>query len=672
MNKQQARQEILSLRDQIRRHNHLYYVAAAPGISDRQYDRLYHRLEELERAHPDLVSPDSPTQRVGGEPLSGFTPVRHSVPMMSLSNTYSTDDLREFDKRVRKLLGTTSHSYVVEPKIDGVAISLIYKDGLLTLGSTRGDGVTGDDITANLRTIRSIPLRLLPATLVPDLLEVRGEVFMSRPGFAALNSTRHEAGEEPFANPRNAAAGSLKLFDSRVVAGRRLEAVFYAIVQPSHIAIETQAQLLEILRSFGLQTAPKYWECPAIDNVFDCLAELESVRRTFTFETDGAVIKVNERRLHDLLGATAKSPRWATAFKFEPERIETNLLDISVQVGRTGVLTPVAELEAVSIAGSVVRRATLHNIDEIERKDIRIGDRVIVEKAGDVIPAIVEVVAGARTGKERIFNMPDECPVCRGPVTRAENQVATRCENLQCPAQLKRWLRHFAARGAMDIEGLGDAIVEQLVDNRIVKSPADLYQLDREQLAGLERMADTSADKLLAGIAATRTRDFWRLIFALGIRHVGQRSAQTIEERFSHIDLLMSASLEELEKTPDVGPVVARSIHDFFSGKCQRELIRRLQDSGINMKRLAPAPSGTTPLSGRTFVLTGKLVALTRDEADDLIRQAGGKISSSVSSKTDYLVAGDDPGSKLTRAEKLGVTILDEKAFMRLLSRVTP
>ncbi len=667
MNKQQASREIISLREQIERHNHLYYVLAAPEISDRQYDALYHRLEEIEHAHPDLVSEDSPTQRVGGQPLPGFTPVQHAVPMLSLSNTYSKDELREFDIRVSRVLGNRTFTYVVEPKIDGVAVSLVYENGLLTIGSTRGDGVTGDDITANIRTIRSIPLRLLRTKSMPALLEVRGEVFMPKTGFSAFNAVRDEAGDEPFANPRNAAAGSLKLLDSRIVAKRPLDAVFYEIARPQDIPIATQAELLERLKSFGFPTSPTYWESPAIDGVIERLDELDSLRRRFPFGTDGAVIKVNQRNLHGILGSTAKSPRWETAFKFEPERVETRLINISVQVGRTGVLTPVAELEPVSIAGSVVRRATLHNMDEIHRKDIRIGDRVIVEKAGDVIPAIVQIVADARNGKELVFSMPSECPVCGGPVIRLENQVATRCENLQCPAQIKSWLRHFAARNAMDIEGLGEVLVEQLVDNGLVKSPADLYDLDREDVAGLDRMADRSADNLIDGIRASRQREFWRLIFALGIRHVGQISAQRLEEHFENIDVLMSASVENLEKTPDVGPIVAKSIHDFLSGPPRRVLIKRLRESGVNMKRLASSQSSAGPLCGKTFVFTGTLADLTRDEATDLIRRAGGRVSSSVSAKTSFVVAGSDPGSKLARAEKLGVPILDENGFRKLV-----
>ena len=666
MNKTDAKKEILKLRAEIERHNHFYYVEARPEISDREYDALYRCLEALEKEHPDLVTPDSPTQRVGGAPLAEFKSVRHAVPMMSLSNTYSKDELAEFDTRVRKLAAGADLAYVLEPKVDGLAISLRYENGLLIVGSTRGDGVTGDDITANLRTIKSIPLRLRKTgAALPAVLEVRGEVFMTKDGFAALNAARQEAGEEPFANPRNAAAGSLKLLDSRQVAERPLDAVFYSVGEIAGANFDTHAGMISALREMGLRVPPRNWLCKDIARAMAALDELKSVRHGFPFQTDGGVIKVNERKLYALLGATAKSPRWAVAYKYEPERAETTVLDITVQVGRTGVLTPVAELEPAPVAGSVIRRATLHNLDEIKRKDIRIGDRVLIEKAGEVIPAVVEVITAARTGKERVFKMPERCPVCKGPVTQREGEVALRCENMQCSAQIKRGVRHFAARGAMDIEGLGDSLVDQLVESKLVKDPADLYTLRKEQVAGLERMAEKSAENLINGINASRERELWRLVFALGIRHVGAKSAQTLEEHFDNIDQLAGADMETLEHIADIGPVVARSIHEFFRSKEMARLTARMKEQGINPKRAAVRRGG--PLGGKTFVLTGTLGKMTREDAGARIRELGGKVSSSVSAKTDFVVVGDEPGSKLDKARKLGVKTLDEAEFLKMV-----
>ncbi|MBM4141996.1 MAG: NAD-dependent DNA ligase LigA [Lentisphaerae bacterium] len=660
------------LRAEIERHNRLYYVENAPEIADREYDRLYDELRALEAAHPELVTPDSPTRRVGGEPLEGFAQVRHELPMLSLDNTYAVDDLRDFDARLRRLLGATPFTYVVEPKIDGVAVALRYADGRLATGSTRGDGCVGDDVTANLKTVRTIPLRLA-AEKPPPVFEARGEVFMPKEGFAALNAERAEAGQPAFANPRNAAAGTLKLLDPKIVAGRPLHAIMYAVGAVAEVEYATQEELRAALAGFGFRAPPRQWKCADIAAVIDAVEELKGLRHGFDFEMDGAVIKVNERSLHARLGTTAKSPRWQVAFKYEPERAETVLLKISVQVGRTGTLTPVAELEPVRVAGSTVSRATLHNEDDIRRKDIRVGDRVLIEKAGDVIPAVVEVLKHARTGREKVFHMPAKCPVCGEPAARREGEVAVRCENLQCPAQLKRWIRHFASRGAMDIEGLGEALVEQIVDGGLVKDPADLYDLTVEQLSGLERMARKSAQNVVDGIAASRQRDLWRVVFALGIRHVGARSAQTIEEHFADMDALMSAPPERLEQLPDIGPVVAASIAAFSARPRHRELVRRLRETGVAM-RAARTPAGGGPLRGKTFVLTGALESMTRDEAGEKIRVLGGRVASSVSKKTTHVVAGGEPGSKLDKARKLGVEVLDEKQFLKMLtdSRVSP
>ena len=666
MNQEKISKRIKELRSEINRHNLLYYVKAAPEISDREYDALYTELEKLEAQAPHLITPDSPTQRVGGQPLEGFAEVSHSVPMMSLANTYSPDELLEFDTRTRKLMDRRRFSYALEPKIDGVAVSLRYENGILKLGSTRGDGRKGDDVTSNIKTIKSVPLKLA-GSHPPDVLEVRGEVFIPTASFRKLNEQRELEGGEPFANPRNAAAGSLKLLDPRTVAERPLDAVFYAVGETSEEPFATHEELTACLAGLGLKTVPRLWVCDSIGEVLDALNELKKLRHSFDFEIDGAVIKVNEREFYERLGSTAKSPRWAIAYKYEPERTETTIRGITVQVGRTGALTPVAELDPVPLAGSTISRATLHNADEIRRKDIRVGDRVVIEKAGEVIPAVVSVNTSARTGGEIEFVMPENCPVCGEKAARREGEAAYRCENMQCPAQIKRWLRHFAARGAMDIEGLGSVLVEQLVDVCGVKDPSDLYGLKLGEVAGLERMAEKSAQNLLAGIEASRERDLWRLIFGLGIRHVGARSAQTLEEHFEDIFSLAGAGTEELKGVPDVGPVVAESIAAWFREKRNTEILARLKDAGVNTKRLASASPAGNLFAGKSFVLTGTLPSMTRDEASEKIRAQGGIVSSSVSKKTSYVLAGEEAGSKLAKAEKLGVQIIDEAAFLRMI-----
>ncbi len=669
MPRREAEQRIADLRGELETHNHLYYVLAQPRISDREYDALYRELEDLEQRFPDLVTPQSPTQRVGGTPLAEFGSVRHSQPMMSLANTYDPAELAEFDQRLRRLLPAGGFTYVLEPKIDGLAVALRYENGVLALGSTRGDGRVGDDITANLKTIRSIPLRLR-GDRPPAVLEVRGEVFMPRAGFARLNREREAAGAEPFANPRNAAAGSLKLLDPRLVAARPLDALFYAVGDTAGWEPATHLDLLDGLAAFGLPPPPRRWACPDLAAVLRGLDELKNLRRGFPFDTDGGVIKVNERGLYARLGATAKSPRWAVAYKYEPERAETRLLAITVQVGRTGVLTPVAELEPVALAGSTISRATLHNADEVQRKDIRVGDHVFVEKAGDVIPAVTGVNLARRTGAEQEFRMPAQCPVCQGPVKRRRpDEAAWRCENLQCPAQLKCWLCHFAARSAMDIEGLGEALVEQLVDRGLVKSPVDLYTLARDPLAGLDRMGDKSADNLLAGIAASKQRDLGRLLNALGIPHVGVRSAQVLADHFGSMAALLAAGPADLERVPDVGEIVAHSIHAFFQRPAMRELVAALEVAGVAMTQPPPdRPATGGPLAGKTLVLTGALAGFTREQAAAAIAARGGRVTASVSKKTSYVVAGADPGSKLKNARDLGVTILDEAQFAALLN----
>ncbi|MDZ8119010.1 NAD-dependent DNA ligase LigA [Pontiella agarivorans] len=667
--KAEARQRIDELRAEIERHNRLYYIDAAPEITDREYDRLLQSLEKLEAEFPEFGSISSPTQRVGGAPLARFNSVRHAVPMMSLSNTYSKEELAEFDVRIRKLIPEENFGYILEPKIDGVAISLRYENGELVRAVTRGDGTTGDEVTANIRTIKSVPLRLADM-MPPPVLEVRGEIYMDTRGFATLNEKRQEAGLEPFANPRNACAGSLKLLDPREVAARPLDAVFYATGELDGIDFETHEHMLQTLKNYGLRITPQYWLKDSIAEIIDLLDDLENMRHEFPFEMDGGVIKVNQRRLYDDLGYTAKSPRWAVAYKYEPEQAETLLRDISIQVGRTGVLTPVAELEPALLAGTTVKRATLHNEDEIRRKDIRIGDRVIIEKAGEIIPAVVKVVTEKRTGEETEFSMPTHCPVCGSEVEKRDGEVAIRCVNLQCPAQVKNWLTHFASRGAMDINGLGESLVEQLVDGGLVKTPAELYSLEKVEILGLERMGEKSADNLIKGIEESKKRPFEKVLFGLGIRHVGKGAALILAREFKTIDALMAADIQSLETIRDIGPIVGKSVVEFFQTPETRTIVEQLRAAGVNFEQAAAG--GSKKLEGLTFVLTGSLENMTRDEAGDKIRAHGGKVSSSVSKKTSYLVAGEAAGSKLTKAESLGVTILSEEQLINLLGSDEP
>jgi DNA ligase (NAD+) len=586
--------------------------------------------------------------------------------MMSLANTYDRDELRDVDSRLRARVADNEITYVVEPKIDGVAVSLRYEGGRLIVGCSRGDGRTGDDITENLKTLHRLPLAL-DTPDPPPFVEVRGEVFMPKQGFLTLNENRVEDGNAPFANPRNAAAGSLKLLDPRLVAKRPLDIILYAIGDARGIHPATHEALLDQLAAWGFPTVPCRWSCADIEAVYRAIDALQAQRHDFPFEIDGAVVKVNQRHLYDSLGATAKSPRWAVAYKYEPEQGETTIRSITVQVGRTGVLTPVAELEPVTVAGSTISRATLHNADEIQRKDIRIGDRVTVEKAGEVIPAVVDVLSAARSGNEVPFHMPDTCPVCAGPVTQREGEVALRCENLQCPAQIKSWLRHFASRGAMDIEGCGDVLVAQLVDQGLVRDPADLYSLSSDAVAGLDRMGEKSADNLIRGISHSTSRDFWRALFALGIRHVGARSAQTLAAHFDSIRTLMEADRQTLETLPDIGPIVAESITAFFANPENRTLIERLERVGVNFTRHDTETGAGIALADKRFVLTGTLAQMTRGEAKTAIESRGGRVTSSVSAKTDYVIAGTDPGSKLTKARALNVPILDEAGLIELL-----
>lgn len=659
-----VRARIEALRRDVEEHNRRYYDEAAPTIGDREYDQLYRELIDLEAKYPQFASDDSPTRRVGGKPLKQFAQIKHPAPMLSLDNTYSEEELREFYARITRLLPKETIPVVIEPKVDGVAVALLYQDGELRYAATRGDGATGDDITQNVLTIRSVPRRLKGKA--PALVEVRGEIFMDKRGFERLNADRIEQGLPVFANPRNAAAGSLKQLDPAIVATRPLGIIFYGTGVHQGLDLEKHSELFPLLEKFGLPHSERWWTVSSIDDMLNAIHELDAVRRDFRYQTDGAVVKVDSFAQRHRLGFTAKSPRWAIAFKYQAERVETKLLDIIIQVGRTGVLTPVAVLEPVLVSGSTVSRATLHNEEELARKDIRIGDTVVIEKAGEVIPAVVAVRTDLRTGSERKFPMPKTCPECGSRVMKDPAQVAVRCVNAQCPAQVRRRIEHFASRGAMDIEGLGEVMVHQLVAAGIVGDVADIYRLDREKLSRLERTGEKSISNLLAAIEKSKTRPLWRLIFGLGILHVGETSSRQLAAHFRSIDALMRATAEDLQRIRDVGEVVGASIHQFFQEPHNRELIQRLKELGLRPTVEKRPAASDSPFDGTTWVITGTL-SQPRDEIAELIIGRGGKVSGSVSKKTSYLLAGDDAGSKLAKAKQLGVRVIDEKEFRRLL-----
>jgi len=741
----QAEQRILELREALEHHNRLYYIEASPEISDFEYDTLYRELADLETKHPELVTPDSPTQRVGGEPLTAFEHVTHAVPMMSLDNTYTRDEVRDLDTSLRKLLGDTPFTYVVEPKVDGVAFALRYEDGHLVTAGTRGDGTRGDDVTTNVRTINSVPLHIETDAAV---VEVRGEVYMPKAEFLAFTEKQVAEGKDPFKNPRNATAGSLKQLDPRVVAGRPLDAVLYGYGQLDGVGFNTHDLFLQQLRSWGFRTVPRYWTCTGIDDVLAAIDELETMRHDFPFEIDGAVVKVNEVELYATLGSTAKSPRWAKAFKYPPEQAETTVREITVQVGRTGVLTPVAELEPVFLSGSEIKRATLHNADDIERKDIRVGDRVLIEKAGEVIPAVVRVIKEKRTGDESPFQMPEVCPACGEAATKREGEVALRCENLQCPAQSVRLLRHFAARNCLDIEALGDIVAEKLVERGLAASPLDLFKLKLEDLATLNlgtadeprTFGEKNATKLLSAVAKARTMSLDRWLHALGIPRVGKTVAfhlaqahedlaalsglSTIRELLGFLETQaelidevkplskearakatpdnrkqeLAAEIDELNEriqaaakplidlglvqestkksqikgvktsfiTTDIGPEAAQGLIRFMESARGKTILKELKTLGINPK--SPGSASDGGLNGKTFVLTGTLSSMSRDEAAAAIRAQGGTVTSSVTGKTTYLVAGANTGARKTeKAQALGVEVIDEGTLLEML-----
>jgi len=663
-----AEERVEALRAEIRRHEHLYYALNRPEISDQEYDALERELRELEGRFPDLVTPDSPTQRVGETPSEEFPSFAHRVPMLSLDNTYSEDELRGFEERMLRIIDARKIVYTAELKVDGLSMALHYEGGRLVRAVTRGDGVRGDEVTPNARAIPAVPLVLRPEARPPATLEVRGEVYLPRSRFEAINQEREAAGEEPFANPRNSAAGTIKSLDPRVVARRGLDILLYSIADPRAAGVKTQWEALERMREWGLRTNPASRRCHGLEEVLGFCREWQAKRDTLEYEIDGVVVKVDDFALQDELGFTSKFPRWAIAFKYPAEQASTLVREIDVQVGRTGKLTPVAVLEPVSLAGSTVSRATLHNEEEIARKDVRVRDTVLIEKGGEVIPKVVGVVTDARPKGTRRWKPPESCPVCDEPVIRLEGEVDRRCPNASCPAQIEERLKHFARRSAMDIEGLGDSLVGQLVQKGLVEDFADLYHLGLDEVAALERMAEKSARNLLEQLERSRSRELGRLLFGLGIRHVGERVARLLAHEFRSLDALGAASAEDMEAVHEIGPIAARSVRDWFEDPANRRLVGRLKEAGLRTEEEAAAPSSRA-LQGRQFVLTGTLESMTRGEAKAAIEARGGRVTSSVSKKTSSVVVGRDPGSKADKAKELGVELLDEEAFAALLAR---
>jgi len=659
------KKRVEKLREEIEYHNYRYYVLDKPEISDAQYDRLMRELEKLEEQYPELRSPNSPTQRVGAPPLEAFEIVRHTLPMLSLANAFDEAETKDFDKRVKKFLGTTQDiEYIAEPKLDGLAVELVYEKGHFIVGSTRGDGVNGENITRNLRTIRTIPLQLIRKEIpVPERLEVRGEVIMQMKRFQELNRRREEAGEPLFANPRNAAAGSVRQLDSKITARRPLEIYCYGAGEVRGRTFKSHWEILQAFPKWGLRINPHIQRCRSIDDVLQYYHEMSEKRESLPYEIDGIVIKVDRLDLQTRLGEIARSPRWALAFKFQPKQETTKILDIIVQVGRTGALTPVAVMEPVKVGGVEVSRATLHNQDEIDKKDVRIGDTVIIQRAGDVIPEVVQVISSKRNGTEKKFRMPSKCPVCGAEVIKEE--AIHRCIGLDCPAQLKGRIKHFASKRAMDIEGLGTKLTDQLVEKGLVKDVADIYYIKKEQLIALERMAEKSAQNIIDAIEKSKNKPLAKFLFALGIRHVGETTAEDLAGHFLRLDDFFRLLEEDLMEVEGIGPEVAASVHQFFKDKKNKESIERLKKAGV--KVIEPKVKEKGKLVGKTFVFTGTLKAFGRDEARNLVESLGGMTASGVSKKVDFVVIGEDPGSKFDKAKELGIKTLTEEEFMRII-----
>jgi len=663
---EKIKNQIERLREEIRHHDYMYYALNQPEISDKEYDDLVKRLKELEERYPEFITSDSPTQRVSGIILKEFKTTRHKQKMFSLDNTYSFEELREWDERVHKGLSGERVEYVCELKIDGVSSNLTYKNGLFIIGATRGDGQIGEDVTVNLKTIKAIPLRLIGKD-IPEFIEIRGEVYMERADFEELNKEREGSGDVLFANPRNAAAGSLKLLNSSIVAKRHLNFFAHSLGEYKGEIFKSHWEFLERIKNYGMRINPNRRLCKDLSEVFDFCREWQERKEKLIYEIDGVVIKVNSLSQQKALGFTLKSPRWAVAYKFPAKQATTRLKDIVVQVGRTGVLTPVAELEPVECGGVTISRATLHNFDEIERLGVRIGDRIVLERAGEVIPKIVKVVETVRTGKERPFKTPLKCPVCGSEVVKEKaEEVAHRCINVSCPAQIERGLIHFASKSAMDIEGMGESVVKQLVKNTPVKDFADIYSLKKEALLKLELFADKKAENLLVAIENSKRRPLSRLLYALGIRHVGEKAAYVLAKRFKSLDNLMEAKKSDLDSIYEVGEVMAESIVEFFKNEKTKMLIDKLKEAGLNMKEEVLRIK-KTPLTGKTVVFTGELKEFSRTEAERIVRESGGNVSSSVSKNTDFVVAGENPGSKYQKAKKLGIKIIGEKEFKEMI-----
>lgn len=656
--------EIESLRYEINRHNELYYQKSAPEISDAEFDRLLERLKTLETENPDLITPDSPTQRVGGR-AEGFKPFVHRVPLMSLDNSYDIDELKAFDERCRRLADGREFDYVAELKIDGLSLALHYENGFLVAGATRGDGFTGDDVFSNVKMIRTVPLKLKGE--FPQKVEVRGEAFLSRSQFERINQELAEKEEKTFANPRNAASGTLRQLDSTVVRSRRLDLFPYDVLSGASKMFATHWESFQFLEKAGFHVNPNRALCPNIEKVVEFCNRMQEKRESLDYDIDGVVVKINSTRLQEEFGATNKAPRWAIAYKYPAMQATTQLNDIQVQVGRTGALTPVAYLEPVLLAGTTVARASLHNEDEIKRLNVKLGDWVLIEKSGEIIPQVLQVIESRRTGNEREYEFPKNCPVCQTPVVRPAGEAVTRCPNADCPAKVKARILHFASRKALDIEGLGEILVGKLVDLGIIKNVADIYSLKLEAVAELERMAEKSATNLMNQIEASKDRSLQRLIYGLDIRHVGERYAKILARYFRSIENLQHATVEELDAIHEIGLAVAESVYNWMNNPRNVELIERLKSACVKMKIGESHADANENFSGKTFVLTGKLETLTRDEAAALIEERGGRVSSSVSKKTDFVVAGSDAGSKLTKAESLSVKVLSEEEFKKMV-----